>query len=69
MLDKVKDVTKIRILNTHYMMPPAIRIVKLMTDGYTAPEILPWLAQRHKEARLSPYVAIKESTRFIFNRV
>lgn len=69
MLDKVKDSTKARILNTHYMMPPEKRIVELMTDGYTAPEIFPFLVKRHKEAGLHPYVARRESTGFIINRI
>jgi 3-hydroxyacyl-CoA dehydrogenase len=69
MLDKVKDSTKARILNTHYMMPPENRIVELMSDGYTAPEIMPFLVRRHKEAGLHPYVARKESTGFIVNRI
>ena len=69
MLGKVQESTRSRILNTHYMMPPIIRIVELMTDGYTAPEIFPWLSERHVEAGLSPYVAARESTGFIFNRV
>jgi 3-hydroxyacyl-CoA dehydrogenase len=69
MLDKVNDSTKTRILNTDYMRPPEKRIVELMTDGYTAKEIFPFLVQRHKEAGLYPFVARKESTGFIFNRI
>ena len=69
MLEKVNDETKTRILNTHYMMPPDNRIVEIMTDGHTTNEIFPWLAERHREAGLHPYVAKKESTGFIFNRV
>ncbi|KAG9640834.1 putative 3-hydroxyacyl-CoA dehydrogenase, partial [Aureobasidium melanogenum] len=69
MIEKVSDKTKSRILNTHYFMPPANMMVELMTDGYTHPEIFPFLAERHKEAGLFPFVARKESTGFIFNRV
>lgn len=69
MLEKVKQETKTRILNTHYMMPPASLIVELMTDGHTAEDIFPFLAARHKEAGLHPIVALKESTGFVFNRV
>ncbi|KAG9584304.1 3-hydroxyacyl-CoA dehydrogenase, partial [Aureobasidium melanogenum] len=61
--------TKSRILNTHYMMPPTNLVVEIMTDGHTFPELMQWLAERHKEAGLSPYVAIKESTGFLFNRI
>ncbi|THX79170.1 putative 3-hydroxyacyl-CoA dehydrogenase [Aureobasidium pullulans] len=68
MIEKVNDETKCRILNTHYFMPPTIMMVELMTDGYTHPEIFPFLAERHKEAGLVPFIARKESTGFIFNR-
>ncbi|KAL7622780.1 hypothetical protein AAE478_006459 [Parahypoxylon ruwenzoriense] len=69
MLEKVSDATKARILNTHYFMPPATMIVELMTDGYTHPAILTFMAQRQKEAGTIPYIAQKESTGFIFNRL
>ncbi|EXJ75291.1 alcohol dehydrogenase [Cladophialophora psammophila CBS 110553] len=69
MLDKVDQDTKLRILNTHYFMPPDNRLVELMTDGHTHPEILQFLAARHREAALIPFIARKESTGFIFNRV
>lgn len=58
-----------RILNTHYFMPPHVRIVELMTNGCTAPNIFPFLNKRMEEAGLSVYVAKKESTGFIHNRV
>lgn len=40
-----------------------------MTSGYTHPDIFPFLVERHKEAGLHPYVALKESSGFIFNRI
>lgn len=43
--------------------------VELMTCGFTAPEIFPFLVERFKETGASPYVARKESTGFIFNRL
>ncbi|KAF2138383.1 uncharacterized protein K452DRAFT_234539 [Aplosporella prunicola CBS 121167] len=69
MLDKVSDDTKARILNTHYYMPPTAMAVELMTDGYTAEEIFPFLTERHSEAGLVPFTVAKESTGFIFNRL
>ncbi|KAK3387851.1 hypothetical protein B0H63DRAFT_509558 [Podospora didyma] len=69
MLDKVGDATRARILNTHYYMPPAAMAVELMTDGYTHPEIFPFLADRQREAGTNPYIARKESTGLIFNRL
>ncbi|GME47547.1 hypothetical protein GTA08_BOTSDO11690 [Neofusicoccum parvum] len=69
MLEKVSDATKTRILNTHYFMPPKIMATELMTDGHTSPEIFAFLEERFQEAGLRPYVARKESTGFIFNRL
>ncbi|KAK7742152.1 hypothetical protein SLS53_004738 [Cytospora paraplurivora] len=70
MLDKVKSVeTKSRILNTHYYMPPGNNIVELMTDGFTDSRVIEFLTERQKEVGTTPYVARKESTGFIFNRL
>ncbi|KAL4790309.1 NAD(P)-binding protein [Aspergillus venezuelensis] len=69
MLEKVSDQTKTRVLNTHYYMPPQCMLVELMTDGFTAPGIFPFMVERSKEAGTIPYVARKESTGFIFNRL
>lgn len=69
MLDKVSDSTKPRILNMHYYMPPQVMVVELMTNGFTDPSIIQFLVERSKEASTIPYVARKESTGFIFNRL
>lgn len=69
MLEKVPVDVRARILNTHYYMPPVCMIVELMTDGHTAEGIFPFLVERSKGAALIPYVARKESTGFIFNRL
>jgi 3-hydroxyacyl-CoA dehydrogenase len=69
MLEKVSVNTKARILNMHYYMPPQCMIVELMTDGHTTPEIFPFMVDRSKEVGTLPYVARKESTGFIFNRL
>ncbi|KAI1748292.1 3-hydroxyacyl-CoA dehydrogenase [Xylaria castorea] len=63
------DSTKSRILNTHFMMPPELVIVELMTCGYTATPIFQFMENRLKEAGLHPVTALKESTGFIFNRI
>lgn len=44
-------------------------IVELMTNGHTSSSIFPFLVERSREAALVPYVARKESTGFIFNRL
>jgi 3-hydroxyacyl-CoA dehydrogenase len=69
MLEQVSDATKTRILNTHYFMPPNTMLVELMTDGHTDPAIIAFMVERQKETGTMPYVARKESTGFIFNRL
>lgn len=69
MLEKVSDATKTRIMNTHYFMPPKTMVVELMTDGYTDAAIIAFMRDRQKEAGNIPYIARKESTGFIFNRL
>lgn len=69
MLARVSEPTKSRILNMHYYMPPQCMIVELMTDGYTEEGIFPFLVDRCKEGGTLPYVARKQSTGFIFNRL
>ena len=67
--EKTGHTVRNRILNTHYFMPPHVRIVELMTNGHTAPNIFPFLKKRMEEAGLSVYIAKKESTGLIHNRV
>lgn len=69
MLQKVSDAAKTRILNMHYYMPPQCMVVELMTDGHTEEGIFPFMVERCKEAATLPYVARKQSTGFIFNRL
>ncbi|KAJ4987692.1 3-hydroxybutyryl-CoA dehydrogenase 2 [Stagonosporopsis vannaccii] len=69
MIAKITDYTKRRVLNTHYYMPPENMVVELMTDGLTEGEIFPFLSERFRESGAKPYVARKESTGFIFNRL
>jgi len=69
MLEKVPEEVKPRILNMHYYMPPKCMIVELMTDGFTSEDIFPFMVERCREGATSPYVARKESTGFIFNRL
>jgi 3-hydroxyacyl-CoA dehydrogenase len=69
MVTKISDSTKRRVLNTHYYMPPKNMIVELMTDGFTEEGIFPFMTDRLRETGALPYVARKESTGFIFNRL
>ncbi|KAK1598432.1 3-hydroxyacyl-CoA dehydrogenase [Colletotrichum navitas] len=69
MLAKVGDATKTRIMNTHYYTPPTNMVVELMTDGHTNPDYFPFMSERQREVGTRPFIARKESTGFIFNRL
>ncbi|KAH8912834.1 hypothetical protein BR93DRAFT_974274 [Coniochaeta sp. PMI_546] len=69
MLGELQETTKRRVLNMHYYMPPQARMVELMTDGFTDESIFPFLVEKLQEIGMHPYVARKESTGFIFNRL
>jgi len=69
MLAEVPQESKSRILNMHYYMPPGNMVVELMTDGFTDPTIIEYLVERSRLVATLPYVARKESTGFIFNRL
>ncbi|PHH79871.1 hypothetical protein CDD82_2125 [Ophiocordyceps australis] len=58
-----------RVSNMHYYMPPGNVIVELMTCGDTDASIFPFLVKKCKEIGLHPYVAHKECTGLIFNRM
>lgn len=69
MLEKVSEAGKSRILNMHYYMPPQCMVVELMTNGHTEEGIFPFMIDRCKKGATLPYVARKQSTGFIFNRL
>lgn len=69
MLGELQGSTRGRVLNMHYYMPPGNRIVELMTDGDTDERIFPFLVEKLEEIGMKPYVARKESTGLIFNRL
>lgn len=65
----LKEETRSRVLNMHYMMPPNNKIVELMTCGSTHEEVFPLLVDMLKDIGMLPIVAHKESTGFVINRV
>ncbi|EGO51350.1 hypothetical protein NEUTE1DRAFT_132332 [Neurospora tetrasperma FGSC 2508] len=69
MLDLVSDERRKMVCNVHYTMPPMVRTVELMTDGYTHQEIFPFLSDVLRLCGMLPATARKESTGFIFNRI
>lgn len=58
-----------RVLNMHFAMPPRSMAVELMSDGQTAAGALDFLARELRAFGILPFVAAKESTGFIFNRI
>jgi 3-hydroxybutyryl-CoA dehydrogenase len=67
MLDEVEH--PVRVFNMHFSMPPQLNAVELMSDGQTAPGILELLTTELPRYGLIPFVARKESTGFVFNRI
>ncbi|WP_218508915.1 3-hydroxyacyl-CoA dehydrogenase family protein [Variovorax sp. dw_308] len=65
--DCVKDPA--RLLNTHFLMPPAITPVELMSCGRTDPAVIQLLVDALPGYGLTPYVVQCESMGFIFNRI
>ncbi|WXC60362.1 hypothetical protein SNK03_006228 [Fusarium graminearum] len=69
MVGDLRPETKRRVLNMHYYIPPEYRVVELMTDGETHESIFPFLYMKLEEIKFHPYVARKESTGFIYDRL
>jgi 3-hydroxyacyl-CoA dehydrogenase/sugar lactone lactonase YvrE len=63
MLDKVEESRR------HYYMPPGNNVVELMTCGQTQRDVLEFLKSKLDDAGMTPAIARKESTGFIFNRL
>ncbi|WP_084078115.1 3-hydroxyacyl-CoA dehydrogenase family protein [Demequina sp. NBRC 110057] len=66
-IDEVSHVE--RVINMHFAMPPASMAVELMSDGHTDEAILPFLDDQLRGYGLLPFIAHRESTGFIFNRI
>jgi len=58
-----------RLLNTHFLMPPGITPVELMSCGHTEPAVIQLLVDVLPDYGLTPYVVQRESMGFIFNRI
>jgi 3-hydroxyacyl-CoA dehydrogenase/sugar lactone lactonase YvrE len=69
MLDKVDQGRRLRVCNMHYYMPPGNNVVELMTCGETDGNVLEFLKSKLEDAGMTPAIARKESTGFIFNRL
>ncbi|KAI4215914.1 MAG: hypothetical protein LQ351_001902 [Letrouitia transgressa] len=69
LLDNVSNEGRIRVLNTHYLQPPEVPGVEIMSSGYTDLAIIDTLVYKLKEIGLDPAVAKKQSTGLIYNRI
>ncbi|KAL6876248.1 hypothetical protein HDV57DRAFT_502024 [Trichoderma longibrachiatum] len=69
LISKISPARKAQVLNTHYFRPPECMLIEVMTCGYTAEGVIPFVVERLREAGLMPYVARKESTGLIINRL
>ena len=58
-----------RVLNVHFYMPPRQNAVDLMSDGHTDPGVFELLTSELPRYGIHPFIAHKESTGFIFNRI
>ncbi|CAM3096647.1 hypothetical protein SKPI104516_18410 [Skermania piniformis] len=58
-----------RLCNLHFYMPPTANGADLMSDGETDPDVLHTLQTVLPEFDIHPFVARRECTGFIFNRV
>lgn len=67
MIDEVENPE--RVLNMHFYMPPRQNAVDLMGDGQTDQAIIDLLLERLPRYGVIPFVAHRESTGFIFNRI
>jgi 3-hydroxybutyryl-CoA dehydrogenase len=65
--DSVKN--PVRLLNTHYLMPPRATPVELMSCGHTDPAVIQLLADVLPGYGLTPYIVQRESMGFIYNRI
>jgi 3-hydroxybutyryl-CoA dehydrogenase len=58
-----------RVLNTHFLMPPLINPVELMSCGRTDDGVIALLMERLPRYGLVPFHVRRESVGFIFNRI
>lgn len=68
-IDEVSDEGRLRMVNTHFYMPPVQNAVEIMSCSFTDAEVLNTLLSTLPKYGLSPFLVRKESVGFIFNRV
>ena len=69
LLDKVSREGRVRVLKTHYYLPPEMPPVEIMSSGYTDPAIFSFLIAKLKEIDMDPVLVEKQFTGLIYGRV
>jgi 3-hydroxybutyryl-CoA dehydrogenase len=58
-----------RAANTHYYRPPDVNVVEVMSCGKTTDDVIARLLERLPAYGFFPYLVLKESVGFIYNRI
>jgi 3-hydroxybutyryl-CoA dehydrogenase len=58
-----------RVANTHYYAPPEVNVVEVMSCGKTTDDVIACLFERLPTYGFLPFHVLKESVRFIYNRI
>lgn len=71
MIARLRADIAVRLLNTHYFIPPRNRMVELMSSTRTNPAVFPFLAAQMRRVGFVPMVVPPDvqSQGFIFNRI
>ncbi|KAH8423167.1 uncharacterized protein LDX57_000922 [Aspergillus melleus] len=69
LVSSLSDERQCLFLNTHYIRPPEIPIVEIMTCGRTSAAVTKEAASRMESVRLEPLIVEQESTGFVSNRI
>ncbi|GFN17218.1 hypothetical protein AtubIFM56815_004778 [Aspergillus tubingensis] len=69
MVPGLSEERKKRVMNVHFMMPPEMRPVEVMTCGSTEEEVMAEMMELLESCGMCPFMVRKESTGFVFGRV
>ncbi|BCS04899.1 uncharacterized protein AKAW2_80700A [Aspergillus luchuensis] len=68
MVPGLSEERKKRVMNVHFMMPPEMRPVEVMTCGSTEEEVMAEMMKVLEECGMRPFMVRRESTGFVFGR-
>ncbi|KAK1148961.1 hypothetical protein N8T08_007636 [Aspergillus melleus] len=69
LVSSLSDERQCRFLNTHYIRPPEVPIMEIMTCGRTSAAVIMESAARMEPVRLEPLIVERESMGFVSNRI